>query len=228
MGSLLLNDIIVTLFCSGIRFDRDVYERLCAELYDFYDTQSRGNNSYRFSNQRGGSCLIDNRHIRLTEFFSGQTPAAVVKPLAAVAESVFKIFHHGPISSFDVQISARLAQKELDSSSRVNFLSSEEYIAARFLSDVDYGPLGATPTGVGLRFLFKRNKSSYDLRVEPYFKDRTYLFLDLGIQRSDDTEACKLLEVTLTKDIDFFEENVVDFIRWHEDKEPIKIVEPGE
>ena len=228
MGSLLLNDIIVTLFCSGIRFDRDVYEKLCTELYDFYDTQSRGNNSYRFSNQKGGSCLIDNRHIRMTEFFAGQSPAAVVKPMAAVADGVFKAFGTAPLRSYDVQISARLPQKELDSSSRINFLSSEEYIAARFLQDVDYTPLGASPTGVGLRFLFKRNNHSYDLRVEPYFKDRTYLFLDLGIQRTDDAEACKDLYASLTKDIDYFEENVVDFIKWHEGKEISRTDGPGE
>jgi len=220
MGSLLLNDAIVTLYGTDIRFDRDVYEQLCARLYDHYDTQSRGSGSYRFSNQHGGSCVIDNRHVKLTEFFAEQPPVAVVKSMAAAAEAVVEVLGNGRVDGYDIQMSARLPQKEVDSDSRVNFLSSDEYIAARFMQDVDYGPLGGTPTGVGLRFLYRRDGHNYDLRVEPYFKDRTFLFLDLGIQYADAGASPPPLAERLASDLYYFEQNVVSFIRWKVAQEP--------
>ena len=213
MGSLLLNDIIITLFSGAVRFDREVYEELCRELYDYYDTQSRTGTSYRLTNPRGGSCVIDSRHVRLTDFFGGAQPETIVRPLAQVARRALAVFGDPEPDAYDIQMSARLPQKELDHGRRINFLSSEEYIAARFLQDVDLGPLQGTGTGVGLRFLYQRAGVNHDLRVEPYFKDRTFLFLDLGIQYPEGNTGGSL-EERLVEDVRYFEQNVVEFIRW--------------
>jgi hypothetical protein len=216
---LLLNDIILTIYSPAIRFDREIYEELCRRLYDFYDTQTRSNHGYRFSSQTGASCHIDSRHIRLTEFFGESSREHIVASLVDVARHIIDIFGGTCREGYDLQLSARLPQRELNDGHRVNFLSSEEFIASRFLGDIDYSPLSGRCTGVGLRFLFDRNGANHDLRIEPFFKDRRYLFLDLGIQFTEQPKLDADLSTLLHHEIDFFQTSVVDFVRFKNDSQ---------
>ncbi len=110
-------------------------------------------------------------------------------------------------------MSALLLQKDIGNQGKINYLSSEEYITNTFLQDLDYGPLGGTATGAGMRFLFRNVEDAYDLRIEPYFKNKKYLFLDLAVRYNQAVSDVNQVASLLDDALGFMSKNVLAFVR---------------
>ncbi len=76
MGQISFNDVILTLFHSTVRFERENYEKLVACLYDHYEGQERQGNQYKFTSASGSSCIVSATQTRLTEVFHQESPEA--------------------------------------------------------------------------------------------------------------------------------------------------------
>lgn len=213
MAHVSFNDVILTLFHGPVRFDREVYEKLVGCLYDHYESQERLGKQYKFTASSGSSCVVSANQTRFTEFFHGESPEAITDRVQTVVEALGESLGFGGFRAYDIQMSALVLQKDVGHQGKINYLSSEEYITNTFLQDLDTSPLGGSMTGAGLRFLFRNDDAAYDLRIEPYFKDKKYLFLDLAVQYSTAIPEVKLVARLLDNALGFMSKNVLAFVR---------------
>lgn len=218
MAGIRFNDIILTLFHASVRFDRDVFEKLVGRLYDFYDSQERQSGQYKFtSSATGATCVVGANQTRMTEYFQDESREAVIDRVQNAVSAMAGPLGVTRFKAYDVQVSALVLQKDIGNQGKINYLSSEEYITGTFLQELDYAPLGGVSTGVGLRFLYQREKDAYDLRIEPFFKDKKYLFLDLAVQYSRAVEDVSEVRKLLDQDLTYISQNVIDFVRHRND-----------
>lgn len=214
MAQVSFNDVILTLFHGPVRFDREVYEKLVGCLYDHYEGQERQAKQYKFTAASGSSCVVSANQTRFTEFFHGESPEAITDRVQTVVGLLGEALGVNGFRAYDIQMSALVLQKDVGQSGKINYLSSEEFITNTFLQELDTSPLGGTMTGAGLRFLFRDEEAAaYDLRIEPYFKDKRYLFLDLAIQYNQPVPELGRVARLLDNALGFMSKNVLAFVR---------------
>ncbi len=93
-----------------------------------------------------------------------------------ILEMISQQFQLSSFANLGVKL---VAQCPVQGSSQASKFLEDKYLK---ISDTSFDILGPGRDATGLRFHFKRERSVYDLRIEPNFTDLSKLLIDINIQ----------------------------------------------
>ncbi|NUN96242.1 MAG: hypothetical protein HUU16_08705 [Candidatus Omnitrophica bacterium] len=213
----VFNDLVLSVYQEGIALTRELYERLGHELFDHFEEQGRAVDHFYFGAADGSSLTVAEDHVKLSCFLEVPAPQVDFDPIFKVLGSTLAACSGSPVIGCDIQVATIMDVATLRGTSKVNFISAEEFIAHNFLRSRSFEALGGTMTGLGVRVLYERpipglGTGAFDLRIDPFVSDRRKIFADLLMQITQPITR-EQIEAQAKETFAYMRTTVPDFLR---------------